>query len=91
VSLDADPQKQHRLLLESWWLWAALLLIGVILIRLVAAIGRSRLRAMRARREPRKRRQVRSAWEEAGKRVQPEPLDEPDDEPFDGPTDGDER
>ena len=80
-----------RELFRAWWLWVGLALLGLVLIRIVAALGASRRRALLASGRKRKKGQVRSAWEEAGKRVEAEPLEEPDDDIDDEDEDEDER
>jgi hypothetical protein len=59
-----------------WWLWAGLVVLCYILIRVVVVLGKRRqLTQLDAKK--RKQPAIKDAWEEAGKRAEPLPRDEP--------------
>lgn len=70
----ADAQSALR---QWWWLWIALVLLGLVLIRVVAAFGKRRRNAARFGPAARKRPRIKDAWEEAGRRIEPIQGDEP--------------
>ena len=76
----AQAQKQGALQ-RLWWLWLGLVLLCLVLIRVVAALGKRRQHAAGLDPKRRKRRAIKDAWEEAGKRAEPlAPEDMPDQE-----------
>lgn len=68
----ANRGEQKQLLVEYWWLWTGLVLLGLLLIGVVGALASARRRALAAGgRGRRRRRAIKDAWAEAGKRAAP--------------------
>lgn len=63
---------------EFWWLWIGLVVLALVMIRVVAAIGKRR-RMMSQGGTPRsKDKPIKDAWVEAGKRAEPLPPESGD-------------
>ena len=75
--LEADKQSALR---HFWWLWIGLFLLGVLLIRVVAAISRRRRRAMQTGGPEKPSPAIKDAWQEAGRRAEPIPEDDPEEQ-----------
>ncbi len=65
------PGKRDEIL-RVWWLWVGLFFLGLLLILIVAALGKRRRMTMsaavRAKSPP-----IKDAWAEAGKRIEAPP------------------
>jgi hypothetical protein len=79
IALLAQAAAKRGLLGRALGLWIGLAVLGIVLILLVWALGsnsyRGRLRALGVGRA-RRRRAIKDAWAEAGKRAEPLPLDD---------------
>ena len=67
---EAEPDRRGAIR-KFWWLWIALFLLCVLLVRMVAAIGKRRRRAVQAAAHAGPAKPIKDAWEEAGKRAEP--------------------
>lgn len=76
---ESEPGKPSAVR-KAWWLWVGLFLLGVVLVLIVAAIGKRRRRAIEASIRPDRPRAIKDAWAEAGKRAEPLPEEDIDDE-----------
>lgn len=75
VAMAATDNRRH-LLFRYWWLWLGLVVIGVLVIVMVGALGSGPRRAAALTARKKRRRAIKDAWVEAGKRAEPEPVDE---------------
>jgi hypothetical protein len=77
IATLAQAAGRPRLVGRALALWIALTLVGVVLFLLLWSLSarRSRLKALGAGRS-RRRRAIKDAWEEAGKRAEPVPPDD---------------
>ena len=77
ILIGAAEAGKRSAIREFWWLWLGLFLLGVLLVRIVAAIGKRRRLALGEPPTPRKQRPIKDAWAEAGKRAEPISDDAP--------------
>jgi flagellar biosynthesis/type III secretory pathway M-ring protein FliF/YscJ len=75
--LEADKQSALR---HFWWLWIGLFVLGVLLIRIVAAMSRRRRRGLQTDHSEKPPRAIKDAWQEAGRRAEPIPEDDPEEQ-----------
>ena len=72
---ETGPVKQNAIR-RFWWLWVGLFLLGILLVRIVAAIGKRRRLAIETSVRTGRARAIKDAWAEAGKRAEPLPEGE---------------
>jgi hypothetical protein len=63
---------------EFWWLWIGLVLLALVMIRVVAAIGKRRRLLSQGGRPLGKGKPIKDAWAEAGRRAEPLPPESDD-------------
>lgn len=80
LALFAPPAAEnHRhLLFRYWWLWLGTVVLAILAIFIIGALGSGRRRALALTARRKRRRAIKDAWVEAGKRAEPEPLDSDD-------------
>ena len=79
--LAAVQGQRQNAVQRWWWLWLGLVVLGLVLIRMVVALGKRRKHAAEFDPKRRRRRVIKDAWEEAGKRAEPlAPDDMPESE-----------
>jgi hypothetical protein len=69
---EAEPDRRGAIR-RFWWLWIGLFLLSILLVRIVAAIGRRRRQAIESTVRGGPVKPIKDAWEEAGKRAAPLP------------------
>jgi hypothetical protein len=84
LTVDLAAGRAHAI--WAWaWLWLLLIIVCVALLRLVASLGERRRKALWPFQRRRRRRHIKDAWVEAGRRAEPLPAeDEADEEPEGG-------
>jgi len=81
--LQAQSTAKPGAIWSWWWLWLALVVISITFVGIVAMIGRRRRLAGIMAPRPHRRRAIKDAWAEAGKRAEPMELDEEPGDPDD--------
>jgi hypothetical protein len=72
---EAEASKQSAVR-RFWWAWVGLLLVGLLLVRIVAAIGKRRRQAIESSVKAEHPKAIKDAWTEAGKRAEPIPEED---------------
>jgi hypothetical protein len=70
------PRTKSDAIWSWWWLWLTLVVLSVMLLRVAAIVAKRRRVAMEGGGRPKRRRVIRDAWAEAGRRAEAIPAEE---------------